>query len=70
MLASKIKTDAYENDDLEKWPRKVKYIYVYIYIYIQETEYTQESVGLFLQLGANVFFKVGRKKCIPVCISS
>ena len=27
----------------------------------QETEYTQETVGLFLQLGANVLFKVWRK---------
>lgn len=56
MLALKTKTDAYENDDLEKLPRKFKNIY--IYIYFQETEYTQETVGLFLQLGANVFFKV------------
>lgn len=29
VLASKTKTDAYENDDLEKWPRKLKYIYIF-----------------------------------------
>ena len=53
----------------EKWLREVAQE-VQKKKYSQETEYTQETVGLFLQLGANVSFKVWRKKCIPVCISS